>query len=169
MPKTKVEKAAALDILTQAVKNPLLVFTTFSGLKVSDDQTLRRACKKADVTYLAVKKTLLEKALQAAGLPGDVSAVVGNLGMATSDETLGAAKEIFNFAKKNEGLKIVGGIFEGKFLSADEVKTLATIPGRCELYGQLVAVMSNPLRNTVGLFSVMLRNFVGVLNAIATR
>lgn len=168
MPKTKVEKAAALEVLTSCVKNPLLVFTTFSGLKVSDDQALRRACKKAAVTYLAVKKTLLEKALQAAALPGDVSAVVGNLGLATSDESLGAAKEIFNFAKKNEGLKIVGGIFEGKFLSADEVKTLATIPGRTELYGQLVGAMSNPLRNTVGLFSVMLRNFVGVLNSIAT-
>ena len=169
MPKSKQQKADALASLHNAVSAPLLVFAAFTKLKVSDDQALRRACQKSAVNYTVVKKTLLKKALAEANLPLDISTTIGNLLLATSNESLMAAKEIFNSAKKNEGLKIVGGIFEGKFLSADDVKTLATIPGRTELYGQLVGVISNPLRNTVGLFSGVLRNFVGVLSAISAR
>ncbi len=169
MPKTKARKQADLASLAEVMKQPLLVFTTFTGLKVSDDQALRRSLKQAKVSYVAVKKTLLKKALEQAGLSVEVATSVGNLSLATSDESLVAAKEVFAFSKKNEGLQIVGGIFEGKYLSAAEVKVLATVPSRTELYGQLVGVLSNPLRNTVGLFYGVLRNFVGVLNAIATR
>jgi len=169
MPKSKQQKADALVSLHNAVSAPLLVFAAFTKLKVSDDQALRRACQQATVNYSVVKKTLLKKALAEAGLPLDVSTSVGNLALATSDESLAAAKEIFAFSKKNEGLQIVGGIFEGKFLSPADVKVLATVPSRTELYGQLVSVLANPLRNTVGLFSSVLRNFVGVLSAISAR
>lgn len=169
MPKTKARKAEDLVGLSEAVKQPLLVFATFTKMKVSDDQVLRRLCQKSAVAYTVVKKTLLKKALTEAGLPMDVSGSVGNLALATSDESLSAAKEIFAFSKKNDGLQIVGGIFEGKFLSPAEIKVLATVPSRTELYGQLVGTLANPLRNTVGLFSGVLRNFVGVLNAMASK
>jgi len=59
-----------------------------------------------------------------------------------------------------------GGILEGRWIPAKEVDTIAKLPGRQELYAQLVGVVSSPIRGLVTVLSGPYRNLAYVLEAI---
>ena len=49
------------------------------------------------------------------------------------------------FAKTNENFKILGGIFENRFIEKERVLVLANIPSRNELLGRLVGSIASPM------------------------
>ena len=55
-------------------------------------------------------------------------------------------KGIAKAAKKNEHLIIKGGIVDGKVLTADEMKVIATLPGRDGLISMLLSCLQAPVR-----------------------
>jgi large subunit ribosomal protein L10 len=69
----------------------------------------------------------------------------------------------------NERLDFLGGILEGKFIDAAQVKFLADLPSREELYAKLVGSINAPVSGFVNALAGNLRNLVGVLNAIQTK
>jgi glycosyltransferase involved in cell wall biosynthesis len=89
----------------------------------------------------------------------------------SADDAVAPAKVISEFIKKNnlaeeEKLVVKGGIVEGKVVSADEVKAIASLPSREILIGKLLGSMQAPVSNTVGIMGNMVRSIVNVLDAI---
>lgn len=90
-------------------------------------------------------------------IEGEMPALEGEIAIAYSqsadeagDDQLAPAKGVYDFAKKNpELLKIVGGVFEGKYMDAKEMMSVATIPGREVLLGMLVNVINSPIQGLV--------------------
>src|SRR5207302_5994280 len=68
-------------------------------------------------------------------------------------------------ARTTRVLAIRGGLFEGKPIGEDEVRSLATLPPVDTLRAQLVGGLAGPLTTVVGLFTAPLRDLVGVLDA----
>ena len=58
-----------------------------------------------------------------------------------SKDPVAAAKIINDFAKENDAVKIVAGMFNDKLLSVAEVKQLASTPSRDELLSMVMGVM----------------------------
>ncbi|MBI2474578.1 MAG: 50S ribosomal protein L10, partial [Candidatus Taylorbacteria bacterium] len=54
------------------------------------------------------------------------------------------------FAKKLEkGLKLIGGIFEGKYMDREAITSIALIPSRKTLEAQFVNLINSPIQRFV--------------------
>lgn len=170
MPKTRAQKEQTLGALTDKLgrmKGAVLV--DYRGLKVKDAQKIREKSWVEAVDYEVIKKTLLKLALKGAGLEGvlEPKKLEGNIGMVVgySDE-VSTAKFAASASKEIEAFKILGGLFEGKFVSASQVKALASLPSRVELLARLVGSIQAPISGFVNVMAGNLRGLVQVLNAI---
>ncbi len=145
---SKAKKGEIVDKLSRALKSAKsLVFVNFHGLKVSDATELRRALKAQGVSYAVTKKTLTKRVLDAEKFEGSLPELTGELAMAWSEDLVAPAREVYGFQKKfPEGLKILGGVFEGKYLSKSEMEGIATIPSPQVLRGMFVNIVNSPIQ-----------------------
>jgi large subunit ribosomal protein L10 len=74
-------------------------------------------------------------------------------------------KVLANFAKQNEELEIKAGILNGKFLSKEDLKILAELPGRDILLGKFFSVLVAAQASLVNVLSGIPRNIVQILEA----
>ncbi|MEK7194295.1 MAG: 50S ribosomal protein L10 [Patescibacteria group bacterium] len=148
MATSKAKKGEIVTKLSKAIKDAKsLVFVNFHGLKVSDTTSLRRELKKEGVSYQVSKKTLTMRVLAEEGFKGDQPELTGELAMAWGEDLIAPARGIKNFAKKfPEALKILGGVFEGKYMSKIEMEEIASIPTMEVLRGKFVNIINSPIQ-----------------------
>lgn len=142
----KVEILSRLKSELKQVKT--LVFANFHGLKVAETTALRRALGQSAVSYLVAKKTLIRRALDEMKVAGEMPALDGEVALAYSadQDELAPAREVYNFGKKlPASLKIIGGVFGGRYLGAAAMNELAVIPPRPALLQQVVGLLNSPL------------------------
>lgn len=144
------------------------VFIDFKGLNVDAVTKLRDEFRKSGVEYRVVKNTLVRHAIKdqpwAASL---AETLTGMTGVAWSYEDPSAAAKVLKaFRKDNQKLQIKAGLIEGQVLSAEAVESqLATMPGKDELRGMLLATMQAPLQQFLQQLNAPLQNFVYLLKA----
>ena len=81
---------------------------------------------------------------------GTTPSLDGELAIAYAADLIAPAREIYAFQKKLDGkIAILGGIFEGKYMSKDEMTTIANIPGMQTLRGMFVNVINSPIQGFV--------------------
>ncbi len=148
MPITKADKKAQIEKIAKALKgSKSVVFANFHNLIVGDDMAMRRALRKEGVGYMVVRKTLAKIAMKEAGVVGTMPEVKGELAIVYGNDLTAPAREFFVFQKKyNDNVKIVGGIFEGKFMSQAEMSGIAMIPSQKTLYAQFVNLINSPIQ-----------------------
>jgi large subunit ribosomal protein L10 len=143
-----------------------VVFANFQGLTVAQTENLRREARKEGVTVLAAKKTLVQRALEQAGLTGiDTSTFNGGIATFISLDEVAPARVVQTFAKKNEVVKIFGGILENKFVDASMVKALSALPTKHELLSKMVGSLSAPISGFVRVNAGVVRGLLNVLTA----
>ena len=159
----KDQKKKQLESLKEKIQNQKsIVFVDFS--KVASDKmfTLRKKLKEEGCNLKIGKKTLIRVAFGQAGIsfwnvmkksiPGQLALVFG------IEDEIAPARISNQFSKDNENFKILGGIFESRFIDREKVLVLANIPPRNELLGRLVGSLASPMAS-----------FVRVLDKIATK
>jgi len=158
MPITLDKKKELVASLETALKGAnSVVFVKFDKLKVADVNTLRRTLQAQEVGYQVAKKTLLKRALATHGITGDLPEIPGQLAIAYSADLLAGAREVFAFQKKHkDNISIAGGVFEGKYMNASEMMSIATIPPLQTLRGMFVNIINSPIQG-----------FASVINQIA--
>ena len=128
-----------------ASKSSTVVFAKFKGLAVNDQNDMRKALKAQDVDYTVAKKSLVRRAMDAAKYEGSMPELEGEIAMAYSADELAPAREMAVFIKKfPEALAFAGGVFGGKYMSADEIKAIAAIPGMQALRAQFAQLINSP-------------------------
>lgn len=168
MAKTKQQKQEAMEKLSEGIKSAKsVVFANFQGLKVSEMEELRATCREQDITCVAVKKTLVKRALMDAGMDvetesfgGGIAAFFGN-----TDE-VAPAQIVSKYAKTHEIVTIFGGVLEGQYIDDQKVKALSALPSKQELLGKLVGTLNAPVSGFVNVLAGNLRGLATVLNAI---
>lgn len=127
----------------------MTVVAAYQGTPVKAMQELRRNGRDSGTTLKVVKNRLVIKAIQSTDKvkDADTSSLNGMLLYAfNAEDEVAPAQTLANFAKTQPTIKFVGAISaEGKFLSADEVTSLATLPGKVELIAQVLATLSSPV------------------------
>lgn len=146
-----ITKAKKQDIVAKIeeslAKAVSVVFVRFNKISVADTTAMRRALKGEGVGYYVAKKTLLKRALEAKGYAGTMPELPGEVAIAWSNEdATAAARGIHEHGKKHEGLSILGGMFEEKYLDAVGMKAIATIPPVPVLRGMFVNVINSPIQ-----------------------
>lgn len=147
---SKQKKGEITDKLGKALKSAKsLVFVNFHGLNVANATEMRRALSDEGVSYTVAKKTLTKRVLDAEKIDGDMPALEGELALAWSEDLVAPARGVHSFVKKfPEGLKILGGIFEGRYMSKSEMEEIATIPPLEVLRGKFVNIINSPIQRT---------------------
>ncbi len=145
---TKEKKKELVAEITKALAgSKSAVFVNFHTLNVTDEQAMRRALRKEGVGYLVVRKTLAKLALADAGIAGTMPEFAGELALVYGDDLTAPAREFYTFQKKYNGnVKIVGGIFDGKYMNIAEMTGIAAIPSQQTLYAQFVNLINSPIQ-----------------------
>jgi large subunit ribosomal protein L10 len=148
---SKAKKTEIIEKLEVGLKNAETVsFVNFHGLTVKDVTILRKELREAGVSYYVAKKTLVKRALDAHGVTGTQPELPGELAIAWSMDAVASAKGVHEFAKTHKDkIALVGGVYQGKYLSKDEIVTLAAIPSMLGLRSQFVGMLNNSIANVV--------------------
>lgn len=149
----KKKEQVVQEVVDLLSSSKMTVVAAYPGTTVKAIQQLRKDARGSGTTVRVVKNRLVTKAIEQTGSLKDVdaSALKGQLLYAfNSEDEVAPAQALHSFAKTNPSIVFVGAISaEGKFLSADEVKALATLPGKNELIAQVIATLGSPLNDTV--------------------
>jgi len=151
MPITLDKKKELVASLEKALKGAnSVVFVKFDKLKVADVNSLRRGLQAQEVGYQVAKKTLLKRALSTHGIEGNLPEIPGQVAIAYSADLLAPAREVFSFEKSHkDNVSILGGVFEGKYMDAKEMMSIATIPPLQTLRGMFVNLINSPIQRLV--------------------
>ena len=156
---TKQQKEVLVATVADKARNAkALVFADFKGLPVKSLTTLKRELRATHSEWLVLKKTLMNRALEQAGIHVDARVLGGQIAVIFSSDEVSAAKVLAPFAKKNDKmLKIAGGALGTVALSVEEVQALA----------KLVGTLQAPIAGFVRTLSANVSGFVRVLQAVA--
>ena len=148
---TKNKKKAISEKLTNILDGAESVaFVNFHGLDVVTEEKIRATLREAGVSYYVAKKTLMKRAFDAKGYSGDMPELEGEVAIVYGEDQVAPAREAFQFAKKEtDPLSILGGVFEGRYMSASEMTEIASIPSQHQLYGMFANVINSPIQGIV--------------------
>jgi len=125
------------------------VVTHYRGLTVAQMGTLRRDLRSAKVHMQVVKNTLARRAAEGTSFTVTEEFLTGPTAIAYGNDPVALAKALSDFAKRNEALKILGGVLDGKRLGEADVKALASLPSREVLVAKMLGSMQSPLSGFV--------------------
>lgn len=142
-------KQAAVELVASKLKaSTTTVVADYRGLNVSQVTELRKQLREAGVEFQVLKNTLVRRATAAAELSELDEVLTGPTAIAFgAEDAVAPAKILSDFAKKNEALKIKGGVVEGRVVGVDQIKALADLPSREGLLSMLLSVLQAPVRN----------------------
>lgn len=162
---TRKQKEEVVAKVAEKIKeSKAIVFTDYRGLSVEEMTELRRELRSKGIELKVMKQTLFEIAAKNAGANIDMTALANHpVAIAFGKDEVEAPKVIHDFAKKNEKLEMVGGALNGQTISMEELKALALMPTREEMYAKIVGSLASPLRGMVTVLSGNMRGLVNVL------
>ncbi|QQM95775.1 50S ribosomal protein L10 [Staphylococcus pseudintermedius] len=142
-------KKQQVDVIADQLKGSVsTVVVDYRGLTVAEVTELRKQLREANVQYKVYKNTMLRRATEKAGIEGLDEFLTGPTAVAfTTEDVVAPAKVIAGFAKEHEALEIKSGIMEGSVITADEVKTVGSLPSHEGLVSMLLSVLQAPMRN----------------------
>lgn len=168
---SKDKKAEVVDEVAQLLKDSkLTVVAKYHGTSVKAMQQLRRDSRDNGTKVMVVKNRLFKKAVSGDERfkDTDLSALTGQLMYAFgSEDEVAPAQSLAQFAKTEPQIEFVGALTkEGQLLPAEEVKVLASLPGKNQLIAETVAMLTSPLNDVVNGLS---GNLHGLLDAVSAK
>lgn len=164
----KDKKARIIDDLQEDFSNSsIMILTDYRGLTNSEITDLRRKLQGSGVNYRVVKNTMARFAAERAGMNDLTDSFKGPVAIALGyDDITMPAKILTGYIDQTQGnLQIKGGFFDGRVITINDVKTLATLPTRDILLARVVGQIKSPISSLVGCLSSPLRGLIGVLQA----
>ena len=137
------------DIADKVKRAKCVVLVDYRGLTVAQDTEMRVNMRNAGVDYKVLKNRLVLRALNNCGFEGFEKVLEGPTAVAFGYEDAVAPAKIVaeTITKTNNKIAIKGGIIEGKQASAEDVNKLSKIPAKPVLVGQLLGMLTNPMRS----------------------
>jgi large subunit ribosomal protein L10 len=169
--KVRPEKVAAVEEIKQSLGDTQAVLLTeYRGLTVTELAQLRGQLLGQETAYRVVKNTLASRAATDAGLEGLVELFVGPTAVAyVKGDPVSAAKILATFAREHPALVIKGGVLDGRVLSADETKALATVDQLDVSRAKIAGLLTAALRQIMMLAEAPARQILYVLEQIVER
>ena len=141
------QKAAVIDEIAAEIQEADAIYAVdYRGISVPAAAELRTKLRDADATFRIVKNTLTERAADKAEIAELKELLDGPTALAfvRGDAAL-AAKALRDQGRATETLTFKGGFMNGAALTPDDINSIARLPAREVLYGQLVGIVASPI------------------------
>ena len=166
---TKEFKSQKIEYYKKQFENAkVAVVADYRGLSVEEITELRRGLQAADADLTVTKNTLCKVAAQGSSFEVISELMQGPTAIAFGfGDEVAAAKILAKFIKENKKGEIVGAVLEGKVLSADEAKQLASMPSKEELYAKILGSINSPASSLVYGINGVMSALVRAVDAVA--
>src|SRR5215203_629947 len=165
------EKSAAIQEIAAEIEASEAIFAVdYRGISVPQAAELRSKLREADASFRIVKNRLSKIAADQAGEERLTELLQGPTALTfVRGDTAQAAKAIATFNKEHEVLTYKGGFMEATVLDEAAFKSIARLPGREVLNGQLAGVVASPLTGLVRGLGSMIQGLALQLGQIAEK
>ena len=163
---TKEKKAEQIQKLNaQLQKASSMIVGSFSKLTVAKDFELRKTVRTAGGTYQVVKNTLASRASDGTKVAEALKGLKGVTSIAyTEGDPVALAKALSKYVEENPEFSFKAGILEGRLISIKEIKALATMPSKEEIYSKLLFLINAPAQRLVTVMNAVGRDLAVVVN-----
>src|SRR5580700_2190791 len=159
--KTEKVKVLAKELETSTTA----IIGTFSKLTVAKDYELRKVIREAGGKYRVVKNKLAAISGSGTQVEAALKGLKGVNSVAfTSGDPVALAKVFAKWAGDNAEFQFKLGIVDGKLLNVEEVKALATMPGKEEIFAKLLFLINAPAQRLVTVLNATGRDLAVVIN-----
>lgn len=166
MLKREKERVVA-DLVERLRASDTLIIADYRGLTMPEIDGVRTEVLKHGARFTVVKNTLTKRAAEEAGVPELVELLDGPTAIAFvgDGDMVGVAKALSDTARQTKILSVRGGILQGKPMSAEQVRDLASLPAAEVLRGQVLGAIVAPLSAIAALINAPLQDLVGLIDA----
>jgi large subunit ribosomal protein L10 len=162
---SKAKKNEKVQLLAHELEtSTTAIVGTFAKLTVAQDFELRKTIRAAGGKYRVVKNKLAAVSGQGTQVEAALKGLKGVNSVAfTAGDPVALAKAFAAWAGKNAEFQFKLGIVDGKLLNVEEVKALATMPGKEELFSKLLFLINAPAQRLVTVLNAAGRDLAVVL------
>jgi large subunit ribosomal protein L10 len=163
---TEAKRETVAELREALSSSRTLIVSEYRGLRVKELAEIRRALRKQDVTYRIVKNRLMRIAAQ--DTLGDALGplLVGPTAIAFGTDESSTAKAVIDATRPYKLVTITGGVLGDRSISAEAVRSLASLPSREVLLARLAGGMQAPVATLAGLLAANIRNLGYALSQV---
>lgn len=161
------EKQLLLDeVKEQMNQYGSFLIMSYTGLTANRANNFRREVAQLGGNVEILRKRLLIKAAQPIGIELDPSILQGHIGLVFGgSDPIELTKLVFTFSQNNEqSINVIGGRFEGKLYSGEQMKRLSELPGKDEMRAQFLATLEAPMSHTLSVMNALLTSVIYCLD-----
>lgn len=166
MPRAEKE-AKVKEISERLTESQAAVLTGYRGLTVAEAAELREALGDVDTRFSIVKNSLTALAIKEAGLEGLADLIDGPTAIAfVQGDPVAGAKSLVEASRRFPVLEVRGGFAEGRILTADDIKTLASLESREALLAKLAGLGKGQMTRAAWMFQALQSRFLSLMEAL---
>ena len=159
--------AKVREIAEQLSSAEAAVLAGYRGLTVQEAAELRAALAEVDTRFSVVKNSLTRLAVKEAGLEALGDLVDGPMAIAyVRGDPVVAAKRLVEQGRRFPVLEILGGVAEGRVLTADEIRRFAELDSRDVLLAKLAGMAKGQIARTASMLQAVQSKFVLLMEAL---
>jgi large subunit ribosomal protein L10 len=163
---TRAKKAEKVTELAKELEGSTsAIVGTFAKLTVAQDYNLRKVVREAGGKYRVLKNKLAARAAKGTQVEAALQGLKGVSSVAyTSGDPVALTKAISTWVTENAEFTFKLGIVDGKVISIEEIKQLATMPGKEELFSKLLFLINAPAQRLATVLAATGRDLAVVVN-----
>lgn len=163
----EAKKQVVLDIKDKMERAKGMIFYDYRGLTVSEVTELRNNLRAAGVEYHVLKNSMLTRAADMLEIKGLDEYLSGPTAVAFGyTDPVAPAKVLVEFVKKVKKTEIKSGVLGTKVINVKGVESLAQLPSREQLIGQLAGTLNAPISGLARSLSGIICKLGYALNAV---
>lgn len=159
----KREKQLFLDdIKSQFEAQPSFILTQYVKMGANQANDFRRKMAKQGIQFEVMRKRMLVKACEKAGLSVPLDLLSGHIGVLfASNDPIDAVKTVLKYSDENaKCVEVLAARFEGNMISGKDIEALSKIPSKDELRAQFLGLLEAPMSQTLAVFDAILTSVI---------
>jgi large subunit ribosomal protein L10 len=163
---TEAKRETVAELREALSSSRTLIVSEYRGLSVKELAEIRRALRKQDVSYRIVKNRLMRIAAHDTVGEALGPLLVGPTAIAFGNDESTTAKAVLDATRPYKIVTITGGVLGNRSITADAVRSLASLPSREVLLAKLAGGMQAPIATLGGLLAANIRNLGYALSQV---
>ena len=163
---TRATKKKKVQVLAKELEtSTTAIIGTFAKMTVSQDFELRKVIRGAGGKFRVLKNKLAAKASEGTKVEQALKGLKGVSAAAfTSGDPVELAKVFSKWVGENAEFTFKLGIVDGKLINVEEVKALASMPPKEEIYAKLLFLINAPAQRLVTVLNAAGRDVAVVIS-----